>query len=109
MAGAQAVDHEVEQVIGHVLLYLLAHPGGGVHQRMHVCRRDVIAYRARLAGGWLTAQPSADGTAFEVTAFVPTTVASSVVTPDASSAPAPPPASASASASASAPTERSSS
>jgi len=57
--------------------------------------------RARLAGGWLTAQPSADGTAFEVTAFVPTTGASSAVAPAASSVPAP--------ASASAPTERSSS
>ena len=44
--------------------------------------------RARLAGGWLTAQPSADGTAFEVTAFVPTTGASSVVASDASSVPA---------------------
>jgi signal transduction histidine kinase len=28
--------------------------------------------RARLAGGWLTAQPSSDGSAFEVTVFVPT-------------------------------------
>jgi len=28
--------------------------------------------RARLAGGWLTAQPSSDGTGFEVTVFVPT-------------------------------------
>jgi signal transduction histidine kinase len=45
--------------------------------------------RARLAGGWLSAQPSADGTAFEVTAFVPTTGASSAVAPGASSAPAP--------------------
>lgn len=28
--------------------------------------------RARLAGGWLTAQPSSDGSGFEVTVFVPT-------------------------------------
>jgi len=34
--------------------------------------------RARLAGGWLTAQPSADGTSFEVTAFVPTAGGSAV-------------------------------